>query len=239
MFRSVDILATSSQEYIDNYFHPLQNYRKRYYILENKLYFNKQVPPRPQSTAYVKVPRLRIGLVGLIRCQVSFDLFLEIADKLQQDVEIHLYGYFAEPIKNRSEIDGRENIKYFGRYEYPADLERIYTNLDLVWVSDFRQRGNNSDWALANRLYEAGYFGCAALAVKDTANARFIAAKGSGFIVNAPTEAAVSPLLRRLNAVGMADTRREILACDASNFVQTQEEIRGLIRMVARTDHEA
>jgi succinoglycan biosynthesis protein ExoL len=231
--RSVDIVLISSAAHRRMYFDAVQQYAGVYFLMENKVYFDKGASPRPTIAAFRPAPRLRIGLVGAIKCPVSFNLFLALAPQLRELIEIHIYGYFTPLIKNYAEVDKHENMRFFGPYRYPDDLEKIYTSLDLVWVADLWRPGGNSDWALANRLYEAGYFGCPSASVSGRATADFILERGLGYVAEDASPATVEAMLRGLTREGLVATREKILRRDAREFVQTPDDIRGLLEMLS------
>lgn len=232
---SVDIILTSSPYYITNFFAKVQSYDKEYFLVENKLYFYDQDPPRrPRAETFFHTEKLRIGFVGKFKCQVSFELFLKLAEEYADIFEMHIYGYIPDAIKDAGRIKRYSNIKDFGRYKYPDDLERVYGSLDAVWVADLWRPGANSDWALANRLYEASYFGCPSISVRGLATADFILEKGIGYVVDDARPETVGRLLRELHANGTREMRRSILQHDARDFVQTGDDIRRFLAVVER-----
>lgn len=235
LLKKVDVILISSPYYLINYFFPVQKYSAETFLLENKLYFGQgDIPPRPGSDEFLPAERIRIGFVGKFKCQVSFELFLKVAETYRDIFEMHVYGYIPSSINGASRIQEHENIKDFGRYRYPDDLRRIYTALDAVWVADLWRPGGNSDWALANRLYEASYFGCPSVSVAGLATADFIVQKKIGYVVENASLETVGRLIRDLHANGTQEMRRQILEHDPRDFVQTEDDIKGLLNVVRR-----
>jgi len=143
---------------------------------------------------------LRIGWVGILRCQRSLDLLCALADKFGEAIEIRLHG---KPSRTEikvfePEIEARENMHYLGAYQAPEDLADIYAGLDVVWSGDFMEAGFNSVWLLPNRIYEGGYYGTPPICVDGTQTATWVADKDIGFAVAEPLERDLPELVDHL-----------------------------------------
>ena len=157
-------LVVSSPGFLTHHFerHYQGSYKAR--IVENRLAAGADYGARP-NTAQIEQKRpvntpVRIGWVGVLRCQRSLDLLCAAAQELGPGIEIHLHGIPArteipifEPV-----IEKHENMQYHGRYKSPEDLASLYAGLDVVWAGDFMEAGYNSVWLLPNRIYEGGYY---------------------------------------------------------------------------------
>ena len=74
-------------------------------------------------------------------------------------------------------IDANPDLSFLGPYAWPGDLPDIYGGVDVAWLIDRYQAGQNSDWLLPNRLYE----GCLNGAVLSTGlRARRAGCTGAG-----------------------------------------------------------
>ncbi|MEH6412241.1 MAG: glycosyl transferase family 1, partial [Hyphomonas sp.] len=171
-------LVVSSPGFLRNHFEKHYSGLYEPYLVENRLAAASDFGPRPEP-AEIGQPsprpdaRLRLGWVGNLRCQRSFDLLCTLADRYPDQLEIRLYGQPARleiPVFE-PEIDARANMSFSGRYRSPEDLAAIYGGLDLVWAGDFMEAGFNSSWLLPNRIYEGGYYATPAIAPAGTETA--------------------------------------------------------------------
>jgi len=237
-------LVVSSPSFIKHHF-------ERYYpgdykavLVENRLAAGAEYGPRPNGKVAVqgepnKQP-LRIGWVGILRCQRSLDLLCKVADALQDKVEIRLHGIPArtEIAVFEPEIEKRANMQYFGRYKSPEDLADIYSGLDVVWAGDFMEAGYNSVWLLPNRIYEGGYYATPAIAPKGTQTADWLAENACGGACAEPLEETLPDLFDRY-----ADDRRELAnfeqalaGLDLDKFIQPVGFMRQVIESFVKTE---
>jgi succinoglycan biosynthesis protein ExoL len=167
---------------------------------------------------------LRLGWVGVLRCQRSLDLLCALADRFPETLEIHLHGVPARteiPVFE-PEIAKHPNMIYHGRYKSPEDLSELYHGLDMVWAGDFMEAGFNSVWLLPNRIYEGGYYCVPAIAPAGTQTAEWVNQRQGGFIIEEPLGDTLPELI-----VSLIDDRepiqacaRALAACPEDDFVQ-------------------
>ncbi len=218
-------LIVSSPAFLNHYF---ERYHKDLYtaaLVENRL-TPAALDNRPARDAAPINPSapLRIGWVGILRCQRSLDLLCGLADRFEGEIEIKLHGKPArteipvfEPV-----IERRLNMTYFGPYRAPEDLPEIYTGLDLVWAGDFMEAGFNSVWLLPNRIYEGGFYQTPPICVSGTQTAAWVSDKQAGFCLAEPLETTLANLIEQLIADRSAiDVRHDRLrALPEEVFIQ-------------------
>ena len=230
-------LVVSSPGFLKHHFERYYPDAYRAIIAENRLAAGADYGPRPTISEPVDAERndkpLRIGWVGILRCQRSLDLLCAVADELGGSVEIRLHGLPArneipvfEPV-----IDARANMRYYGRYTSPEDLAEIYGGLDVVWAGDFMEAGYNSVWLLPNRIYEGGYYATPAIAPEGTETANWIDQHASGRSVAEPLEKNLSALFRELAEApeSLGEYSRQLSKLDESVFIQPVGFMRGVI----------
>jgi succinoglycan biosynthesis protein ExoL len=127
-------------------------------------------------------------------------------------------------------LAARENMTWFGPYDYPDGLSEIYQSCDLIWSQDLWQWGTNSTWLLPNRIYEASYFGCPSLAVEGSETGRRVA-DGLGWTISAPEATALVALLETLLPVDVASQRRVLLERPETDFRQTLDDVSASLRL--------
>lgn len=229
------MLVVSSPGFIRNYFEPMQGYRGPWALWENKLATGAALPPRPVSRpARPDGAPLRLGWIGTIRCAPSLALLADLADRMGAGVEIHIHGvihHHALP-GFAATVEARPNMVVHGPYQYPQDLPRLYGGCDLVWSQDLWQAGSNSDWLLPNRIYEASWAGCPSIAVAGTETGRRVAEDGLGWVIDAPTPAALAALLASLTPRAIAACGQALLDRKATDFVQSDAEIQDVLDRV-------
>ena len=227
-----ELLVVSSPGFIRNYFTPVQHYRGRVHLMENKIWFGAGQPERPQTARTVSNGRpWVIGWVGSLRCEPSFRILIETARRLGDRVRIEMYGNVHAHVVPDFEARIRDlaNIVYHGPYAYPDGLRAVYEGCDLVWSQDLWQRGANSDWLLPNRIYEASYFGCLSIAVAGTETGRKVETAQLGYTIPDASADALVDLIETLDPKDFLARKQALLSQDADRFVYSTEDIRALI----------
>lgn len=231
----IQMLVVSSPGFIRNYFEPLQSYSGPWALWENKLATGGALPERPKARAEpVAEQPIKIGWVGTIRCAPSLKLLAAVADQMGVKVEIHIHGivhHHALPGFDET-IQARPNMVYHGAYSYPQDLARIYGGCDVVWAQDLWQSGNNSEWLLPNRIYEASWAGCPSIAVASTETGRRIHEEDLGWAIDAPTPEQLMALLQGLSHAEIAAKGQALLLRPDRDFVQSPQDIEDVIATV-------
>ncbi len=232
-----ELLVVSSPGFIDNYFRPVQHYAGKVHLLENKIWFGGELPPRRASIANLHGgdPWV-IGWVGSLRCEPSFRILLEAAARLGDRVRIEMHGNIHRHVLPDFErrIAAHQNIAYHGPYPYPEGLAGVYSACDFVWAQDLWQAGANSDWLLPNRIYEAAYFGCLSIAVADTQTGRKVAESELGYAVGTATPEALVDLVGSLDPKEVEARRARLLARPVSDFVYSAADIDAALAAATR-----
>lgn len=242
MLRRVDCLMVSSPAFLSAYFQPCQGWQGRSVLLENKLWFEDGAVTRPAPDSRPLRPQggpVRLGWVGTLRCPKSLSLLAETARQLGPAVELRLHGVVHRHALPDFDavVAAHGNITYFGPYDYPAGLARVYADCDLVWSQDLWQWDANSTWLLPNRIYEASFFGCPSLAVAGTETGERVA-QGLGWTLPCPDAAALVAQMRALSAEDLRKARKALLERPDSAFRLTDVEVRDAIRTALRPmDH--
>jgi succinoglycan biosynthesis protein ExoL len=221
-----EALILSSPGFLRDYFRPLQGYRGRTILLENKLWIDAAALARPEAVPARDGP-LVLGWVGSLRCRESLSLLTDVARDMGENIRIVMHGTVhrhALPDFDAA-ISAGPNITYAGPYSYPADLASIYGSCDLVWAQDLWQSGANSDWLLPNRIYEASYFGCPSIAVDGTETARRISEDGLGYTIALARAAELSALLRGLDRKAVGRIAAGLLAKPETDFRLSAAEL--------------
>ncbi len=232
LLRDTALVVVSSPAFVREYFDKRLTGLARTKLVENRLAPGFEYGPRPTQHAPT-AGAVRLGWFGNLRCRRSLSLLLDLADRFQDRIELHLRG---APTKTdlgdfEARVAGRTNVHFAGRYRWPDDLASIYAGVDLVWAGDFHDPGANSKWLLPNRLYEGGYYGATPLAPSDSETGRWIAARGFGFTLDEPLEQNLPEFFASIQPAELAAARARLLAADIDTFVQPVEELRQVLRV--------
>ncbi|MBE9637062.1 glycosyltransferase [Salipiger mangrovisoli] len=234
LLAKVQLVVVSSPSFISEYFGPMQGYDGPWALWENKLAAGAALPPRPRLRAPAGDGPLRLGWVGTIRCAPSLKLLAEVADRMGDRVQVEIHGVVHRHTLPDFDavIDARPNMTFHGPYEYPGALADIYGGCDAVWAQDLWQRGNNSDWLLPNRIYEASWAGCPSIAVAGTETGRRVGSDGLGWVLDDASGDALLALLESLPRQEIVARGQALLDRPDADFVQSQADIEEVIDRV-------
>jgi succinoglycan biosynthesis protein ExoL len=236
------MLVVSSPGYVRHYFAPTQGYIGPVYLLENKLYPEPALPPRPALSSASDRAAGRpwvIGWFGSLRCARTLLLLRRIAEALPDRVRIELRGVPAplSPELLARAID-LPNMQYGGPYRNPDDLAAMFARVDFTWGDDFYP-GSAFEWLLTNRLYESGYFNVPVLGVASHEVGRTIVERGWGWAFPEPCEDPIIDWLRSLSRDAYEAVRRRVAETPAAAFCD-QGDLSGLFeRLMQRPSREA
>ncbi|MBV8186206.1 MAG: hypothetical protein JOY64_00370 [Alphaproteobacteria bacterium] len=234
--RPVDVLVVSSPAFHRNYFAAVQNYRGRWFLLENKLHPSIATMPTPMP-----MPARRrtasgrpwiVGYFGMIRGQETVALIARLAERLRGTVSFKFRGVLTTVDQATFEdmVSRSPNIVYGGPYAPHRDLAELYGGVDFAWALDLEHVDHNSRWLMPCRFYEAGYFGVPCLAVQDFEVGRAIETHRIGWTFDEPLEDALVQFFERLTSADYERVRSRLQAAPRSMFV-AGEDVRGLCRL--------
>jgi hypothetical protein len=182
---------------------------------------------------------LTIGWFGMLRCRWS----LGVLDKLTRAQP----GQFRVVLRGRPAMDvmtdfheviaANPDLSFMGPYDWPGDLPAIYAQVDVAWLIDRYQAGQNSDWLLPNRLYEGCLNGAVPVVLEGTEVARRVAAWTCGVAVAAPEPGAVAAALSALNPAALASMRAAVTALPKAALEMSDAECRHLTAAIC-TGHK-
>ena len=197
------LLVTTSPGFIREYFHPVQRYQGEIFLLENKVYPSRRLPPA-LSDGLTPVSGGRpwvIGCFGALRCERSLKIMHALALKLGDHVKIILRGYPAGTIAADFDrlLGDLPNLEFGGSYFYPDELAEMYAGIDFNWAFDMSDPNGNSAWLLPNRIYEGGCFGVPVIGAQDTQTGRWIEERALGWIFPEPLAEHLERFLENLD----------------------------------------
>ncbi|NDV01341.1 glycosyltransferase [Pseudoroseicyclus tamaricis] len=207
--RNVDRLVLSSEAFHREYFEKYGQCSAPTLIVENK---SLAPPPEPRENPRPKLEPgspIRIGWNGILRCKRSLAL-LDAATRQSP-------GRYRVVMRGRPALDeiphfhdvvaANPDLSFDGPYDYPADLPRIYGDIDVAWLIDRYEAGGNSEWLLPNRLYEAGQHHVPGIVHAGSEVERVTSELGVGLVVKDDTGEAVHDALEQITETRVAELR--------------------------------
>ena len=213
LLRRVDRVVVTSGKYRDAYYVKLQGRRaESISLVENKLFPPVPAPigRPPWDGAHPPV----LGYFGLLRFQEGWDSLMAIAGAGMPSVRVYVRGYQMGLTGFERGI-ARPNVEYGGSYVSPTDLAEIYARIDILWTVYDARLHRNLAWAMANRFYEALFYGVPIVACAGTYLAERVEETGVGWVVpDSSAEAAVA-FMQRLTPGDVEAARARIRALPA------------------------
>ncbi|MDC7692770.1 glycosyltransferase [Asticcacaulis sp. DXS10W] len=179
-------LITSSNAFVTEYFAPIQNYRGRVNLLENKL-LTSDFAPEEFSARTPASPPWIIGWFGIIRCRKSLLMLNEIAN--ERNVTIRIAGRVAQTqIPDFDEIiSASAQLEFLGAYE-AKDIPSLFGGCHFIWSVDYYEEGQNSAWLLPNRLYDSLAAKRVPIALKTVETGHWLIQHEAGKLVSDPVK---------------------------------------------------
>ncbi len=211
VLRRSALLVTTSPGFVREYFHGMQGYGGRIFLLENKVYPGAELPEAEFRAEPVHGGKpWVVGCFGAFRCRRSLELMAGLAKRLEGNVRFLLRGYAAGTIEGdfAAWLGNSPGVVYGGAYAYPGDLAEMYGAVDMNWCIDESARSGNSAWLLPNRIYEGGCFGVPALAGADTETGRWVGERRAGWVLAEPLGESLEAFFRDLSVEEWREVRR-------------------------------
>ncbi|MEH6772917.1 MAG: glycosyltransferase [Cereibacter changlensis] len=237
LLRGASVILTSSPGFIREYFEPFGQTTAPIRLVENKCFFPGAALPPAQPG-----PRdgpLRIGWFGILRCAWTLDCLDRITRAEPGRYRIVLRGKpAADQLPDFAEVvAANPDMVFEGPYRAPEDLPAIYADVDLAFLIDRYDAGQNSDWLLPNRLYEGCRHGAVPVVLTGTEVARTLAARGLGVAVPAPQAEAVARVLGSLDRASIERMKAAVAAVPAAVWTTSQAECLDLVEALRRAAH--
>ncbi|NVO57336.1 glycosyltransferase [Rhodobacteraceae bacterium B1Z28] len=231
--RHVDTVIVSSPAFQREHFDAYQQCDAPVHLVENKVVTVDLEPSgsRERRHAIAENNPLQIGWFGILRCQFSLHCLDAQTRARPGRFRVVLRGIPAldEMPEFHRVVESNPDLVFDGPYSYPSDLKAIYGDVDLAWLVDRYDKGQNSDWLLPNRLYESGLNRVPPIALAGTETARRLSDLGTGLILDTADEAAVIDMFDRLTPAAMDRLRSVQNAVPDDVWRTTPNEARNLV----------
>lgn len=171
-------LVVTSPAFLSQYYADLMPKQSRTYIIENKL--DPKFAGRRRRIAHRRQSSLTIGVIGLLRYRSTLEMLVKA---VRENPRLRLKCYGDGPDRDLLEASRGDRIEYFGPFQNPHDLERIYSSIDVSF-SVYDPSSANVRLALPNKYYESVFFGVPLLAAKNTELGRRVTSEGLGGVLD-------------------------------------------------------
>lgn len=178
-----------------------------YLIGRNREKFdNIIVQPNKLSTSFrntvrkVKDPNISglvFSFVGAIRYPNTILRFAKIIGQYFPQHEFHFYGESSLIGNFVSATKQYSNVKFFGAYRNPEDLEKIYSKVDIL-VACYEADNLNERIAEPNKLYEAMFFCKPIIVSQNTFVEEQVEMMQCGWSINAYDDEAIVTFISNL-----------------------------------------
>lgn len=168
---------------------------------------------------------LIFAFVGAVRYKTIFR-FAEVIGKFFPQHEFHFYGQAGNRSLELCQKLSSEypNIKYFGAYKNPDDLEYIYRKIHIV-VATYDVTSLNERLAEPNKLYESLFF-CRPIIVSDRIFLSEQVKKfNCGYCLDAVKEESIIEFLKKINIDEINNISQREIQIDSSVLIDNPTEI--------------
>lgn len=220
-------IITSSPAYIEQYFHNIAGIDLPVVLIENRVF---GLAPLSASRPPADTPPWVIAWNGAIRCAKSLAILNEVTLQAQGSIRVVIHGrvsYDQIPDFDRM-VAANPWIDFRGAYRYPDDLDAIYDQVHFNWTIDMFWEGQNSTWALANRIYEGGRAGVVPIAQRSVETGHFYERLGLGVLLDDLTPSRVEHIIMSIRAEDYAALRRAAAAVPLDVWTMGETECRQL-----------
>ena len=238
---NIDLLVVTSIGFIKHYYGPIQNYKKEWFLLENKIYpplssfQDKEYSLKDQKSIGQEKSNNKwiIGYSGVLRCVKSWEMIKFLAQEIPEKVEFYLSGVL-DSINQEDfykTLRDFQNITYSGEYLYPDDLLKIYSSIHFSWCIDLSQSWYNSKWLMPNRFYESGLFSVPMIALKGFEVGNYIDYFEIGWTISEPYLENLIDFLSELTWVEYISKKQKLNSLQKSYF-QGDDEFKEMCNVI-------
>lgn len=187
------------------------------YLYKNNRPKNIIIQPNRVSSYFSKLDRkalisklvqkqgLVFSYVGAFRYPETVFRFAKIIGEKYPQHKFYFYGDSQLTPLAKELANKYGNVKYFGKFKSPEDLEGIYSTIDVV-IACYDARTINEQIAEPNKLYEAICFCKPIVATENTFLAKQVNKMQVGFSINPYSDEAICDFINNLTF----DSIREI-----------------------------
>ena len=173
---------------------------------------------------------LTFAYVGAFRYPNTVFRFARVIGESYPQHSFHFYGdsqytYFAKELSERY-----KNVRYFGKFKSPEDLEHIYKSIDMV-VACYDTSTTNERIAEPNKLYEAICFCCPIIVSKNTFLEKKVDTLRIGYAIDASNDESIKMLLDGLRDEELEEMSFNEKKLEEDVYIDSPQEIIDAIKL--------
>ena len=166
--------------------------------------------------------KLTFAYVGAFRYPNTVFRFARVIGEKFPDYSFYFYGdseytYLAKELSEKY-----DNVKFFGKFRNPEDLEAIYSNVDILAVC-YDTSTLNERIAEPNKLYEAICFCKPIVVSKGTFLEKKIKTLGIGFAIDAADDVSITAFLKSIDTETLNIIGKKEKEMDVDSYVDSSE----------------
>ena len=141
--------------------------------------------------------KFTVGFIGVVRYPDQLKMLIEASEEANVNV---MFAGFTEGCPEIQEMaEARNNVTYYGRYDYDKDIAKLYGACDAIY-SVYDSKMKNVSIALPNKLYEAVYCSLPIIVSKNTYLAEMVEKYNVGIAIESTGKEMLIKLLSRLSS---------------------------------------
>lgn len=179
-----DTIVLTSPWFGDELKRRVPEVNNKLFVIENKI--PEEIAERFQRPAQpLKIDKsrpVRIGYIGLVKYVDCVYPFINEIAKQPDKFEFHIFGN-TQSGDFFERCEGIRNIYNHGPFKNPDDLNKIYSQTDLVFTA-YDNRDYNVRVAIPNKLFEAIFFGVPLVVSSKTALSERVINWQVGYVVD-------------------------------------------------------
>lgn len=168
--------------------------------------------------------KITFAYVGAFRYPNTIFRFARIIGEHFPQYEYHFYGNSGLTPLAIELANKYNNIKYFGAFKSPEDLEDIYSNIDVV-TACYDNVGLNEQIAEPNKLYEAICFCCPIIVSENTFLGKRVRDLNIGYVMNPNNDESIIKFIKSLRIEDLNMYSRNELCMNEDDYIDSAEKI--------------
>jgi len=192
LFRYVNNLIVTSEKFYKTHYYKL--------IHKDKTIYMPNVPDSEPFRKYCKKTKgvFTVGFIGGIRYLKQMKMLVDASAETGCNVIFAGAGGTRQEYNEiLSYCEGKDHVKFFGKYDYTRDISRLYSSIDCVYAV-YDANNPNVRIALPNKLYESILCKLPIIVAKNTYLAELIEEWGVGIAVDHNAKSELQRILDQL-----------------------------------------
>lgn len=163
--------------------------------------------------------------VGAFRYPNTVFRFARIIGEKYPQHKFYFYGDSQLTYMAKELAEKHSNIRYFGKFRSPEDLEKIYNTIDVV-VACYDANGINEQIAEPNKLYEAICFCKPIVVSEETFLSEQVKKMKVGYSIKADNDDSICDFLNKLSCKDLMSVSENELRIDKKVYIDSIDTIR-------------